>query len=124
MTTTDAGRLGEIKVMSALTAAGWYPFVDLSGKCPVDIIAWKDLSVITIQVKSTAYKPNGTYYVVQLGSVRPNRTSNVVKKYAANAQDFMAVYVAPQDKVYLIPGSEIQSTRTLTIDDRFSQYLI
>jgi hypothetical protein len=116
MTTTDAGRLGEAKVLARLAELGWYPFVDISGKCPVDVLAWKDGVTRSFQVKSTSYSPGKNQkYVVQIGSVRPNRTGNVIKKFDSKGFDYLAVYVAPEDKVYFVKSSSITTGRTLTI---------
>jgi hypothetical protein len=118
MSTTDAGRLGEAKVISRLTELGWYPFIDLSGKCNVDLLAWKDGDIRSFQVKSTGYSPGSSgKYVVQIGSIRPNRTSNVVKKFDPSLFDYLAVYVSPEDKVYFIKTSSVTSGRTITIQE-------
>lgn len=118
MTTTDMGRLGEIKVMNALVEQGWYPFTDISGKCPVDIIAWKDNVTITIQVKYCGYSPVDGSFSVQIGSIRPNRTENVIKKFDNEAVDYLAVYLEPLNTVCFIPASEISTGRSLTIREQ------
>ena len=115
MSTTDAGRVGEAKVLAMLSEQGWYPFVDISGKCPIDIIAWKDGKTITIQVKSTSTMSNSGKYVVQIGTIRPNRTGNTITKFSSAAQDYLAVYVAPTDKVYFFRGEDVTTGRTITI---------
>lgn len=117
MSTTDAGRVGEAKVLAILTVQGWYPFVDVSGKCPVDVVAWKDGKTITIQVKSTASKSSSGKYIAQIGAVRPNRSGNVIKKFDPDAQDYLAVYVEPEDKVYFIKSEDVKSGRALTIQE-------
>lgn len=116
MSTTDAGRVGEAKVLAKLTESGWYPFVDLSGKCPVDILAWKDNQIISVQVKSTATQAPSGKWVVQIGCVRPNRTGNVIKKFDSTAQDYLAVYIAPVDVVVFVKSSEITAGRSLAIE--------
>lgn len=116
MSTTDAGRLGEAKVIAELVARGWYPFVDISGKCPVDIIAWKNGVTITIQVKSTAYRP-GKKYVAQIGSIRPNRTSNGIHKFESTSCDYLAIYVAPENRVAFVKASDITAGRSLTVKE-------
>ena len=117
MNTTDAGRLGEAKTIVELIKHGWYPFVDQSGKCPVDLLAWKDGKLISVQVKTTEVK--GDYgYIVQIGSIRPNRTGNVIKKFDPNSCDYLAVYVVPTDTLYFLKSIEITSGRQLTITNK------
>lgn len=123
MNTTDAGRLGEAKALAKLTEYGWYPFTDISGKCPVDIIAWKDGQTKTFQVKATASTAPSGNYVVQVGSIRPNRTGNVINKFDPVSCDYLVVYISVTDKVYFIPSNEVAVGRQLTIDDRHTVYL-
>lgn len=114
--TTDAGRLGEAKTIARLTELGWYPFLDLSGKCTIDIIAYKDGVVKTIQVKTTSVTTPSGKYVVQIGSTRPNRTENIIKKFDVDAQDYLAVYIIDTDVVVFIPAKEILSGRSLVVE--------
>lgn len=123
MNTTDAGRLGEAKALAKLTEYGWYPFTDISGKCPVDIIAWKDGQTKTFQVKATASTARSGKYVVQVGSTRPNRTGNTIHKFTADSCDYLVVYIIPEDRVYFIPSEEVKVGRELTLDDKHEVYL-
>lgn len=121
--TTDLGRLGEVKAMTALTQMGWYPFTDISGKCPVDIIAWKDGMTKTFQVKSTAFiAPSGNYQV-SIKSSRPNKTKNITKKFDPNVVDYLAVYITPKDQVYFIPAQDVKTGTSLTLDKQHDIYL-
>lgn len=117
MNTTDIGRLGEAKIIAALVEQGWYPFTDLSGKCPVDIIAWKSGKTLTIQVKTTQTKSKSGKYVVQIGCIRPNRSGNVIKKFDGSAFDYLAIYVAPEDAVVFIQATSILTGRVLTLQN-------
>ena len=115
MSTTDAGRVGEAKVLARLTELGWYPFVDILGKCPVDIVAWKDGKTISVQVKATSTKTSSGKYSVQIGSVRPNRSGNTIKKFDQSAQDYLAVYVDQLDIVMFFASEDITTGRMITI---------
>lgn len=116
MSTTDAGRVGEAKVLARLAETGWYPFADISGKCPVDILAWKGGRVIAIQVKSTSTQTPSGKWSVQIGSVRPNRNGNTIHKFVAGAQDYLAVYIAPTDTVVFIDSKTITAGRNLSVE--------
>jgi hypothetical protein len=115
MNTTDAGRLGEAKVIARLTELGWYLFSDLSGKCPVDLLAWKDNQVIRIQVKTSGYSPNQGSYEVKLSSIRPNRTGNTIKKLDANSIDYLAIYLSELDEVCFVPSEQLGARTTVAI---------
>lgn len=114
MNTTDQGRLGEAKVSAYLVEQGWYVFVDISGKCPVDLIAWKDGETKRIQVKSTSYQQYGSW-TAQIKSVRPNRTGNGIKQYDNAVSDWLAVYIVPEDKVVILESSEITAKNSLAV---------
>lgn len=115
MSTTDLGRLGEAKVMASLVEQEWYPYVDISGKSPIDILAWKDGRTISIQVKTTETRANADGWIVQLGASRPNRTGNVVYKFDHNRSDYLAVYIKPLDKVCFIPTDKFSGGRAITL---------
>jgi hypothetical protein len=114
MSTTDMGRLAEAKVISQLVADGWYPFLDISGKCPVDIIAWKDGETKRIQVKYTGYQAYGSW-TVQLKSVRPNRTKNTIHQFDNSQFEWLAVYIEPEDEVVFIEASTITAKNSLAV---------
>lgn len=114
MNTTDAGRLGEIKVASMLVEDGWFIFTDYSGKCTVDLIAWKDGVTKTFQVKTTGYSVNGGPWLVQLKSVRPNRTENKIKLWE-NVADALGVYIVPEDRVVIIEAKDITQKTQLSL---------
>lgn len=115
MSTTDAGRVGEAKILASLAESGWYPFVDISGKCPVDIIAWKDGQTLTFQVKATSTTTASGKWAVQIGSVRPNRSGNVIKKFDPTAQDYLAIYIAPLDTVMFLKADAITAGRSIAV---------
>lgn len=115
MNTTDAGRLGEVKIMARLTELGWFPFTDLSGKCLVDIIAWRSGVTRTFQVKTTETMAPSGNFTVQIGSIRPNRTGNTIKKFDNKSVDYLAVYIVPLDMVQFIAAATITTGRTVTV---------
>ena len=117
MNTTDLGRLGEIKVAARLVELGWYVFTDISGKCPVDLIAWKDGIHISFQVKSTNSKsPLG--YTVGVSKSRPNRTRNSNIHFNKDEADYLAVYILPLDTVCFLRSKDVEVVRSLTFGDK------
>lgn len=114
MNTQDSGRIGEIAVAKQYTMNGYYVFFDQSGKCPVDLIVWKDGITSTIQVKTTSYRV-GNSWLVQLKSVRPNRTKNTIKHFDNTAVDYLAIYIIPEDRVIILQASEVTQTSQMRI---------
>lgn len=103
-------------MLARLAELGWYPFVDISGKCPVDIVAWKDGRTVSIQVKSTSTQTPSGKWSVQIGCVRPNRNGNTIHKFDAAAQDYLAIYIAPTDTVVFIDAKTITAGRNLSVE--------
>lgn len=123
MNTTDMGRLGESKAIARLVELGWYPFTDISGKCPVDLVAWKDGTTKTFQVKSTAKLSTSGSYVASIGAVRPNRTKAVIHRFDPLSCDYLAIYVQPTDAVYFIPTSLVTTGREIHVSAKHAVYL-
>lgn len=113
MNTTDLGRLGEIKVAAQLVSDGWYVFFDQSGKCEIDLIAWKDGEVKTVQVKSTGYRV-GNSWLVQLKTVRPNRTGNTIRQWSG-ISDLLGIYLIVEDRVLILESSSITQKNQISI---------
>lgn len=114
MNTTDLGRLGEAKVIPRLVELGWYPFTDISGKCPVDIIAWKDSRTVTLQVKYCNTVSSSGGYQVSVGSIRPNRSGNAIHRFDGMSVDYIAAYLAGIDTICFVPAEEVPG-RILTL---------
>ena len=116
VTSSEYGRLGEARVISELVKKGWYPFVDISGKCPVDIVAWKDGQTVTIQVKSSTVISKNGKWVVQIGATRSNKTSNVVKNFDNTAQEYLAIHLSIPDVVVFVKSDTITTKREFQVD--------
>lgn len=109
MNTTDIGRLGEAKVIARLVELGWFPFTDISGKCPVDLLAYKDGRTASFQVKTT------TNDTVQLRRIRNNTSGTTVHKFDNNVADWLAVYIVEWDEVQFHPCKGITQTATMKL---------
>jgi hypothetical protein len=99
-----------------LTRQEYHVFNQVSGKAPFDLVAYKDSKLFRISVKGTqtTNKPK-TSYIVQLRSIRHNRTGNTIYLYDKNSCDILAVYVEPLDRVYLFDSQEITTINAMTI---------
>ena len=114
LSTTDAGRLGEAAAFKHFVGDGWYVFLDASGKSPVDMVVMKNNLCKTVQVKTTSYKVNNRW-LVQIKTVRPNRTTNKVTHFDPNSVDLLVVYIIPEDRVIVYESATITQRTQLSI---------
>ena len=111
------GRVGEAKVIAALSEQGWYPFLDISGKSPVDLIAWKNGRPLTIQIKSTTQSKNNSWQV-ETKRVRINTKGSVQKGFEQGVCDFLAVYIEPIDVVCFVPSLEVPAQGMRFVEEK------
>jgi hypothetical protein len=110
------GSLGEISAIKRLIAEHWDVFIPITGKTEFDIIAYrKDLGVKTIQVKSCTQKSSSGAYIVEIKSVRSNKTENTIYKFDNTLQDILAIYIVELDSIVFLTSSSIKTTSKLTI---------
>jgi hypothetical protein len=114
LSTTDAGRLGEAAAFKHFVGDRWYVFLDASGKSPVDMVVMKNNLCKTVQVKTTSYKVNNRW-LVQIKTVRPNRTTNKVTHFDPNSVDLLVVYIIPEDRVIVYESATITQRTQLSI---------
>jgi len=73
-----------------------------------------------VQVKTTKYKMYGNY-VVQLKSVRPNRTKNVIHRLDKTTIDYL--YVLCEDgSRYLVPADSITGGASITLGKVYEEF--
>lgn len=118
MHTSEAGRLGEAAVYKHFTLDGWFVFIDPSGKCPVDLIIYKDGEVRTVSVKTTSSKSSwsDSKWEVQIKTVRSNKTEHKVRPFDPTKVDLLAVYIVPEDRVVVFESSTITQRTAISVD--------
>lgn len=113
---THYGTLGEISVTKRLIEDGWDIFLPLNGKTEFDIVAYKqDYGLLSVQVKSTNQKAPSGSYIVELKSIRSNKTANTVHCFNNKIQDILAVYVVELDSVIFMVSKNITNRSTVSI---------
>lgn len=118
-TRTYQGELAEISVAKELIKQSWHIFDDVTGKAPIDIIAYKDGIVKKIAVRSTGQIKTTNYrsYRVEIASIRGS-----VKRVVdidRNNIDILAVYLSRDDIVCFVPIDAIKNRKrsfTIRID--------
>lgn len=112
---TKLGSLAELAVSKRLTELDYHIFTQTSGKAPFDLIAYKDGEIFRISVKGTNTIDKYGSHVVQIGSVRSNRTRNKVIKFSSSICDVLAIYIKPLDKVCFIKSDKISAGRAICL---------
>lgn len=113
---TYTSTLAEISVVKRLTQEGYEVYLPINGKTTHDIIANStEYGLLSIQVKSTQQKSSSNGYIVELKSVRSNKTCNLYKKFSGFNQDILAIYIVELDAIVFLLSVKITNTSTLTL---------
>ena len=113
---TYTSTLAEISVVKRLTQEGYEVYLPINGKTTHDIIANStEYVLLSIQVKSTQQKSSSNGYIVELKSVRSNKTCNLYKKFSGFNQDILAIYIVELDAIVFLLSVKITNTSTLTL---------
>lgn len=115
---TYISNLGELKVATELAQQNYSIFVNWGGKASCDLIAIKENEIIRVQVKSTTTRNKYGVWVVQLKTVRSNKTQNTIKNFDASTCDLLAIYIAPEDRVLLLPAQQYNGKSIASIKPR------
>lgn len=113
---TWLGTLAEIKVASHLVEQRHEVFVGWGGKTSCDLICIQDGILKRVQVKGCATcDPSSKSWIIQLRSIRSNRSQNTIKKFDASICDLLAVYIQPEDRVVLFDAAPLNGRNTISI---------
>ena len=94
-------------------------FMEIDGKSPFDLVAHKDGKLLRVEVKSTTQRTrNNSGWMVELKSVRSNKTINKIYNFSKDRCDILIVFIEPINKVLLFNSSEISTTSAMTISDK------
>jgi uncharacterized protein GlcG (DUF336 family) len=93
------------------------PLVDNQG---YDLVVEKDDQFSRVQVKTTGCLSYGSY-VVQIKSVRSNKTENKIHHFDNTKSDLMFVLTGSGD-VYVIPSKEITVKNCITLSGKYEAY--
>lgn len=104
---TRLGALAELKVASELLGRGYEVFVGWGGKTTCDMVAVDGQRVYRVQVKGTGTKAPSGSWIVQLKSVRANRSQNTIKRFDASNCEIVGIYIEPEDVVVLLNASDL-----------------
>ena len=124
MTTVSQGAAGLGLAIAYFTVEGYIVSVPLNDNQNYDLVVDKGDGLKRVQVKTTGYKIKPTQaYTVQLKSVRPNKTENVIRPFNGKTCDILFVVTKDNDK-YLIPSSVVDGKNSISLGTRVEEYKI
>lgn len=112
---TYLGAIGEAKVIALLTEQKYHVFTQVTGKAPFDLVAYKEGKLYRVSVKTVMKRGKRGAFVVQLKSVRSNRTGNKIIGFDNNSCDILAIYLVEDDEVILMSSSDVKAKSALSI---------
>lgn len=108
------GRVAEAKVIAYLASCGYEIYKPLFDNSKYDLLYLDSGNVIKVSVKFCSTKTPSGSWRVEMRQVSRRKGHVQVDKFMASEYDFVAVYVEPEDKVYMVP-SERATSNIITI---------
>lgn len=122
MTTVTQGTVGLGMAVGHFCSKGYSVSLPLNDNQSYDLVV-DGGTLKRVQVKTTRAKSNSGKFVVQLKSVRSNKTENVIKTFDKGSAELLFIFTADGEK-YCIPTSELEATSTMTLDMRYDKYRV
>lgn len=116
MNTNLIGSIGEQRLVLELLSSNFEVFTSVTGKTSVDIVGIYDYTVYRFQVKTVLDINRYGTYEVQLKSVRPNRTKNIIHKFNGLSCDILAVYCYKHDRIQYFKGIDLNGRSQININ--------
>ena len=112
-TTVEQGAVGMAAAIFQYQRLGFTVLVPLIDNQEYDLVVEKDEEFLRVQVKTTKYKRN-EHYVVQVKTVRPNKTENKITTFGHGC-DLLFVLCDNGD-CYSIPRAEITTKNEVRLN--------
>ena len=113
-----SGNLGELAAQLEFAKMGYEIYSPAVDNTTFDFLLHRDGLIESVEVKTTSTRNlRDTGWVVQLKSVRSNKTQNNIRNFDNTKMDYLVVYIQPMDKIFIFKFSEISNKTTITIFD-------
>lgn len=122
LNTVKQGTVGLSSAIFTFCKNSWTVSIPLNDIQDYDLIVDLGDGPKTVQIKTTKFKENSNY-VVQLKSVRPNKTKNVIKTFDNIKVDYLYILCTNGD-IYFIPRKEINVKNSLSLNNTWDKYKI
>lgn len=110
------GTIGVAHCIAHLSQQGYIVSLPINDNQPYDLLYDDHTAIRKVSVKFTSQTNKNGCYIVELKSVRPNRTKNTIHKFDNNLVDDVFIFCTNGDK-YLIPCNEITVSCAMTLDN-------
>jgi hypothetical protein len=98
------GRLAEVKVLSHFIEQGYEVYTPFCDNSKFDLLVYKDRQMQTVSIKYTSSKwPSGSWRVGLRQQSRRNNGEMRTQNFDHEANDLVAAYIGPEDRVVVIP---------------------
>ena len=121
-TTVQQGTVGLAAAVFQYQKLGYNVSIPLVDNQSYDLVIELHGVLQTVQVKTTRFQKGGTY-IVQLKSVRPNKTVNTIHNFDNSSCDVLFV-LSDSGDCYSIPTAEISTKTELRLNDKVEAYML
>lgn len=118
--TVTQGTVGVGAAVFDFTMRGWCVSIPINDIQSYDLVLDKGDGPKRVQIKTTQYKKNGSY-IVQLKSVRPNRTENKIYRLDRTRIDYLYVLCDNGDR-YLVPSESITGVSAISLGKAYAEF--
>lgn len=113
-----SGALGELATMKHFLGLGFEVYAAVTDSSTYDAVLAKNGRLYKVEVKTTAARNRqNTGWVVQIKSVRSNKTQNRIVEFDNTKVDYLAVYISPIDKVVVYEATSMKQKNSVSILD-------
>ena len=118
------GNLGLAKAINYFVSHSIPVSIPLNDTQKYDLVADFNGKLQRISIKTSRNThTNGKTYEVQLRNTGGSSGKSVIRLFDNESADYLFVYTA-DDKMYLIPFSEIAATSAITVGIKYTDYLV
>ena len=104
-----------ISIAKELTLRGYEVYTPLSENSTCDLIVLKDGLIERVECKATDAEGSAVSWMVSLRQIRPNRTTNVIKKFDSSKSEILGIYIVKEDRVVILSSKDYEGRSALTI---------
>lgn len=115
---TTAHNIGETLAKLYFELDGYFVYTNSSGKSEFDMVLSKNGILKSVEVKTVSvekFSTKGSYYEVQLKSVRSNTTNNTIHKFDNTTIDFLVVVCLNTKKLKVFNAKDVKFTSSFRI---------
>lgn len=118
-TTRQISDLSLARAIAYFSEAGCKISVPLTDNQEYDLIIDEKGSLKKVEIKTGSTEKNG-FAVIYLKSIRPNRTTNIIRPFDNTKVDYL--FCDTSKGIYVIPAKEIEAKSELRLTDKYEMW--